>query len=97
VASKVMNKQHHLDMLPEREDSLLSGEFVLASFCGGGGVSSSHCRGLMQREAVLTWRFGRCRFLLPPAAAAVMPRRQTAMLEADGEERSASAALGAKP
>jgi len=89
-----MNKQHHLDMLPEREDSLLSDEFVLASFCG---VSSSHCRGLMQREAVLTWRFGRCRFLLPPAAAAVMPRRQTTMLEADGEERSASATLEAKP
>ena len=97
MASKVMNKQHHLDMLPEREDSLLSDEFVLASFCGGSGVSSSHCRGLTQREAVLTWRFGRCRFLLPLVAAAVMLRRRTTTLEAHGEERSASAALEAKP
>ena len=96
MASKVMNKQHHLDMLPEREDSLLSDEFVLASFCGS-DVSSSHCRGLMQREANLTWRFGRCRFLLPLVAAAVMLRRRTTTLEAHGEERSASAALEAKP
>jgi len=42
-----MNKKHHLEMLPEREDSLLSDEFVLASFCGG-DVSSSHCQSLMQ-------------------------------------------------
>jgi hypothetical protein len=73
LASEMTNKWHSLDMFPEREDSLLSDEFVLASVCGGevsccgsGGASSSDCRGLMRRGTVSMWRLGRCRFLLPP-------------------------------
>jgi len=72
LASEVTNKQHGPDMMPEREASPLSDEFVLASFCGGGVsccgvgvVSSSHCLGLMRRGAVSMRRLGRRRFLLP--------------------------------
>jgi len=73
LASEVTNKQHGPDMMPEREASPLSDEFVLASLCGGGVsccgvgvVSSSHCLGLMRRGTVSMRRLGRRRFLISP-------------------------------